>query len=116
MWAPRSPATSLFRQPHGFEGFRVIPEEFQVEDLALSNRRDRREFGRISWPLAHPVGDVPFDDAVSRVDPADRLATEEQPWLQQVLHRSHDDIGVVHLSHRTHVARVTRLITSFRQL
>src|SRR5207244_13106873 len=94
--------------PHGFEGLRVIPKQFQVEVLALSNRRDRREFGPISWPLAPAAGDVPFDDAVSRVDPADRLyhqgvpgiakllhplhdrfATEERPWLRPVLHRSH---------------------------
>src|SRR5689334_14302451 len=55
---PRSPATSpaqypagsglgvsvLLRQPHGFEGLGVVPEEIDRDDPAVPDRGDSREF------------------------------------------------------------------------
>jgi hypothetical protein len=48
----------LLRQPHGFEGFRVVPELFNRKDLALADREDVRHFDARFRPVSTATPDA----------------------------------------------------------
>jgi hypothetical protein len=54
----------LLPQPGGFDGFRVVPEDVDVDDLALPRSDDAAELHLRVGSLARPTPGIPDDDAV----------------------------------------------------
>ncbi len=117
----------LLRQPHRFEGLRVIPEELLVDDPALAHRRDACELHVRLRAMADAAPGEPCDDSIGHVDEADHfkgvsvpglahlhelahepLPAHERPRLRPTFRGSRDDIGVLQLTKGIHVSRVPR--------
>jgi hypothetical protein len=58
----------LPRQPHRFEGLRVIPEEVQRDDLALTRRKDVRHLQISLRAMPCPTPDLPHGNSVANND------------------------------------------------
>src|SRR5207249_3487917 len=58
----------LLRQPQGFEGLGVIPEELNAEDPALAYRENTRELHARLRALARATPDEPHENMVGGVD------------------------------------------------
>jgi hypothetical protein len=119
----------LLRQPHGFKGLRVIPEELLAEDLALANRVDAGHLHVRVRTAAHTTPDESHSDSVADIDgmldqlqligvagvalslllPHNRIPTYRRSRLRPVRRSSHDDIRVIQLTNGIHVPRVPRL-------
>src|SRR3977135_3076194 len=105
-------ATSLLRQPHGFEGFGVVPEELHEGDLSLAHCADPghlqvglRAIARAAPVLPHGYSVADIDGVAARLQGvgvpgvAELLApsyesrpTYERPRLRPPLRRSRDDV------------------------
>jgi hypothetical protein len=106
--------TALLRQPGGFEGFGVIPEDVHADDLALPQGEDAgelhvrlRALTRSAPDIAdyHPVGGVDevhhwlqrvvLPSVAQLLDFAeDRLPAHRGAWLRPSFDVVHDHIGV----------------------
>src|SRR5689334_11751260 len=89
--ADRPMAGALPLKPHGFEGLRVVPEEFLVVDLAFAQRKDvRHRQIHLRTPACHPPG-LPHGDSVASVDEvADRFQSPRVPGFADPLPLAHD--------------------------
>src|SRR3954462_14377927 len=108
MKSPRFPATSpaqypagsgvgvsvLLRQPQGFEGLRVIPEELLVDDLAPAHHKDVCDLHVHLRAIA--CGDapgLPHGNSVAGIDEvADRFHYVGVPGFADVLPLAHDRV------------------------
>src|SRR5687767_5902807 len=86
----RSPATSLLRQPHRFEGFRVIPEVLHEEDLAFTEGDDDRHIHVQLGATTNAAPRLAPDDPVANIDQAGILENVAVPGRSKGLERAHD--------------------------
>ena len=118
----------LLRQPHGFEGFGVVPVVLLVDDHVLTQHVDGREFHARLGALVCATPEQPHENSISCVgegdrfhcvgvpgfpdlfEPAhDRFQADEGSRLRPILNRPHNDARVVQFAKSIHVPRVPRL-------
>src|SRR4029079_2571768 len=63
----------LLRQPHGFEGLGVIPEELNEDGLTLAHRGDGGDLELQVRTTTFGAPDEPRDDSVTQVDEFDQF-------------------------------------------
>src|SRR5437867_1706099 len=80
----------LVREPHGFEGFGVIPEKLHEEQFALAHGVDARHLQVCLRATAYAAPDEPHNDSTSGVDEvADRVQCIAVEGLAQLLPLAH---------------------------
>jgi hypothetical protein len=113
------------------EGFSVVPEDVDVDDLALPQSEDASELHvRVGSLAARPTPGIADDDAVGGGDEVrdglqrvarpsvakllplaqDRLPTHRRAGLRPALGVVHDHIGVAEVAEGGHIAGVPRVI------
>src|SRR5436190_2224067 len=83
----------LLREPHGFEGLSVVPEELHAEHLSLPERVDAGQLHARLRAVAHATPDEPHDNSVGGVEEVgDRFQGVGVKGLALLLPLAHDSL------------------------
>ena len=97
----------LLLQPHGFEGFGVIPEELLAEDPAIAHGPKARQFHFQLGALARATPNGPHRDSVADIDEVvDQFKLVGIPRFAKLLPPAHHGLA-------THDENIIRQVQAF---